>query len=87
MLLNPKTPLQSYSLTMSLLRNCVFQLCQARMCSYTMCTNRATLPHIRLCQIHANAICDQAGKIKPQPKPTKRSEIFKFFFTVGLGKL
>ena len=72
---------------MSLLRNCVFQLCQARMCSYTMCTNRATLPHIRLCQIHANAICDQAGKIKPEPKPTKRGEIFRFFFTVGLGKL
>eukprot|EP00092_Neocalanus_flemingeri_P045604 GFUD01051021.1.p1 GENE.GFUD01051021.1~~GFUD01051021.1.p1 ORF type:complete len:100 (+),score=0.83 GFUD01051021.1:311-610(+) len=72
---------------MSLLRNCIFQLRHAQMCSYTMCPNRATLPHIRLCQTHANAICDRAGKIRQEPKRTKRGEIFKFFFTVGLGLL
>ena len=85
--IHQRNSLLSLSLTMSLLSNCLFQLSHTRMCSFIMCTNRATLPHIRLCQIHANAICDQAGKIKPAPKPTKRGEIFMFFFSVGFGEL
>ena len=41
---------------------------------------------IRLCQTHADAICDSAGKIKPEPVRTKRGEFFRAFFYIGLGK-
>ena len=70
----------------SLLRGCLHHLRQSRTCSHTMCPQPAILPHIRLCQTHADAICDSSGKIKPEPIRTKRREVFRAFFYIGIGE-
>merc|ERR1711879_710521 len=71
----------------SLLRGCLQHVRQARMCSHTVCPNPAVLPTIRLCQTHADKICDSSGKIRPEPLRTKRGEVFRAFFYIGLGLL
>ena len=40
----------------------------------------------RLCQTHADAICDSSGKIRPEPPRTKRGEFFRAFFYIGIGR-
>ena len=70
----------------SLLRGCLQHIRQYRKCSYAMCPNPAVLPTIRLCQTHADAICDSSGRIKPEPVRTKRREVFRAFFYIGIGK-
>lgn len=71
----------------SLLRGCLQHIRQHRMCSHAMCPNAAVLPTIRLCQTHADAICDSSGRIKPEPVRTKRREVFRAVFYIGIGLL
>ena len=54
--------------------------------SFFFCHQNINPDTIRLCQTHADAICDSSGKIKPEPVRTKRREFFRAFFYIGIGK-
>ncbi len=54
--------------------------------SFFSCHQNINPDTIRLCQTHADAICDSSGKIKPEPVRTKRREFFRAFFYIGIGK-
>ena len=54
--------------------------------SFFSCHQNINPDTIRLCQTHADAICDSSGKIKPEPVRTKRREFVRAFFYIGIGK-